>query len=51
MPLGVKRPFPGGSGDEDSSAKKPAGEPDGKYLAFMLLGIHTGDVVPGSLLA
>ncbi|KAF6025233.1 FUBP1 [Bugula neritina] len=28
MPLGVKRPFPGGSGDEDSSAKKPAGEPD-----------------------
>lgn len=31
MPLGVKRAFPGGGGDEDHSAKKSAAEPDGVY--------------------
>ena len=30
MPLGVKRSFPGGAGDDDHNAKKSAGEPDGK---------------------
>ena len=31
MPLGVKRSFPGG-GDDDHSAKKSAGEPDGMFV-------------------